>query len=347
MEVREINIHIKRNFNKWRKFLEKTGITEFSPKETSQVERTFVWEDDGEIMATGSIAGNVLKYIAVCSRVKGHGETFNQLVSKLVNEAATMGRFHLFVFTKPQYVQSFGYVGFHVLAQVADGAILEAGTPDVHDYIKGLPHFSDQANSRIAGIVMNANPFTNGHRYLVERASEENDHVYVFVVSQEVSLFTFAERFQLVKGGCRDLANVTVVPGDNYMVSYATFPAYFLKDNQDVAHFQAALDAQLFKQQVAQPLHITRRYVGSEPFSKTTDIYNQELTRVLPPDVEVKIVDRASNAADDVISATKVRAAIANDELAVVQDYVPQTTLSFIQDNWSDLRARIKEGSLE
>ena len=67
MEVREINIHIKRNFNKWRKFLEKTGITEFSPKETSQVERTFVWEDDGEIMATGSIAGNVLKYIAVCS----------------------------------------------------------------------------------------------------------------------------------------------------------------------------------------------------------------------------------------------------------------------------------------
>lgn len=347
MEVREINIHIKRNFNKWRRFLEKTGITEFSPRETSQVERTFVWEKDGEIMATGSIAGDVLKYIAVCSKVKGHGETFNQLVSKLVNEAATMGRFHLFVFTKPQYVQSFGYVGFHVLAQVDDGAILEAGTPDVHDYINGLPHFNDQGRGRVAGIVMNANPFTNGHRYLVEQASRENDHVYVFVVSQEASLFSFAERFQLVKAGCADLDNVTVAPGDHYMVSYATFPAYFLKDNQDVAHFQAALDVQLFKQQIAGPLNITRRYVGSEPFSKTTDIYNQELTRVLPPDVEVKVVDRASNADQDVISATKVRAAIANDQLAVVQNYVPQTTLSFIQDNWSDLRARIKEGSLE
>lgn len=347
MEIREINIHIKRNFNKWCQFLEKTGITEFSPKETDQVERTFVWEDAGEIMATGSIAGHVLKYIAVCSKVKGHGETFNQLVSKLVSEAATMGRFHLFVFTKPQYVQSFGYVGFHRLAQVEDGAILEAGTPDVHDYLAGLPHFANQDSAQIAGIVMNANPFTNGHRYLVEQASRENDQVYVFVVSQEASLFTFDERFKLVQEGCQDLTNVTVVPGGDYMVSYATFPAYFLKDNQDVAHFQAALDAQLFKQQIAGPLHITRRYVGSEPFSKTTDIYNQELTRVLPPDVEVRIVERASNAADDVISATKVRAAIANDQLAVVQNYVPQPTLSFIQNNWSDLRARIKEGSLE
>ena len=143
------------------------------------------------------------------------------------------------------------------------------------------------------------------------------------------------------------LDNVTVVPGGDYMVSYATFPAYFLKDDQNVAHFQAALDATLFKEQIAAPLNITRRYVGSEPFSPTTDIYNQELTRVLPPEVEVKILDRAANASQDVISATKVRAAIANDELAVVQDYVPQTTLSFIQNHWSDLRARIKEGSLE
>lgn len=347
MQVREINIHVKRNFTKWQQFLRKTGIEEFSPKETAKVERTFAWFQDDEMMATGSIAGNVLKYIAVCSKVKGHGEVFNQLVSKLVNEAATMNRFHLFVFTKPQYVQSFGYVGFHKLAQVEEGAILESGTPDVHNFVEQIPHFTDQRNSRIAGIVMNANPFTNGHRYLVEQASSENDHVYVFVVSQEASLFNFEERFNLVKAGVKDLANVTVIPGGEYMVSYATFPAYFLKDNQDVAHFQASLDAKLFKEQIAAPLNIRTRYVGSEPFSKTTNIYNQELTKVLPPEVEVKIINRASNSSDDVISATKVRAAIANDELAVVKNYVPQTTLSFIQNNWSDLRARIKEGSLE
>lgn len=347
MQVREINIHIKRNFTKWKKFLQKTGINEFSPKETAKVERTFAWFQDDEMVATGSIAGNVLKYIAVCSKVKGHGETFNQLVSKLVNEAATMGRFHLFVFTKPQYVQSFGYVGFHKLAEVADGAILESGTPDIHDYLKSLPHFADQATSRIGGIVMNANPFTNGHRYLVERASRQNDHVYVFVVSQEASLFSFAERFQLVRQGVADLANVVVVPGKEYMVSYATFPAYFLKDNQDVAHFQAALDAQLFKQQVALPLNIRTRYVGSEPYSPTTNIYNDELNKVLPPDVEVKVLQRAVNADKDIISATKVRAAIASGNLEAIQNYVPQSTLSFIHTHWSDLRARIKEGSLK
>ena len=67
----------------------------------------------------------------------------------------------------------------------------------------------------------------NGHRYLVETASKENDHVYVFVVSEDVSIFSFSERFKLVKAGVADLPNVIVVPGKEYMVSYATFPAYF------------------------------------------------------------------------------------------------------------------------
>lgn len=227
MEAREINIHLKRNFTKWQKFLQFNGIEVFSEKETSSIDKTFVWEENGEILATGSIAGNVLKYIAICSKVQGHGETFNSLVSKLENEAAMMGRFHLFVFTKPQYSQSFQYVGFHELAKVEQGTVLESGTPDIHDYISSLPHFNDQERSKIAGIVMNANPFTKGHRYLVETASKENDYVYVFVVSEDVSIFSFSDRFKLVKAGVADLPNVIVVPGKEYMVSYATFPAYF------------------------------------------------------------------------------------------------------------------------
>ena len=82
MEVREINIHLKRNLTKWQKFLRFNGIEVFSEKETSSIDKTFVWEENGEILATGSIAGNVLKYIAICSKVQGHGETFNSLVKK-------------------------------------------------------------------------------------------------------------------------------------------------------------------------------------------------------------------------------------------------------------------------
>ncbi len=347
MECREINIHLKRNLTKWQKFLRFNGIEVFSEKETSSIDKTFVWEENGEILATGSIAGNVLKYIAICSKVQGHGETFNSLVSKLENEAAMMGRFHLFVFTKPQYSQSFQYVGFHELAKVEQGTVLESGTPDIHDYISSLPNFNDQKESKIAGIVMNANPFTNGHRYLVETASKENDHVYVFVVSEDVSIFSFSERFKLVKAGVADLPNVIVVPGKEYMVSYATFPAYFLKDDQNVGRFQASLDATLFKEQIAKPLNITSRYLGNEPYSKTTNIYNEELNRVLPPDVEVKIIDRKKNKDQDIISATKVRAAIANDNIELVKKYVPDTTLEFIKNNWSELQTRIKEGSIK
>lgn len=347
MQVCEINIHLKRNFTKWKKFLQFNEIQVFSEKETASIDKTFVWEENGEILATGSIAGNVLKYIAICSKIQGHGETFNSLVSKLENEAAMMGRFHLFVFTKPQYSQSFQYVGFHELAKVEQGAILESGTPDVHDYISSLPHFDDQDNSKIAGIVMNANPFTKGHRFLIEKASKENDHVYVFVVSEDVSIFSFAERYKLVKAGTSDLPNVTIVPGKEYMVSYATFPAYFLKDDQNVGRFQASLDGTLLKEQIAKPLNITSRYLGKEPYSKTTDVYNEELSRVLPPDVEVKIIDRKQAEDQDIISATKVRAAIANDNIALVKKYVPDTTLEFIKNNWSELQTRIKEGSIK
>ncbi len=39
--------------------------------------------------------------------------------------------------------------------------------------------------------------------------------------------FHFLNAFKLVKAGVADLPNVIVVPGKEYMVSYATFPAYF------------------------------------------------------------------------------------------------------------------------
>ena len=42
---------------------------------------------------------------------------------------------------------------------------------------------------KVAAIVMNANPFTLGHQYLVEKAAAENDLVHLFMVSEDASLF--------------------------------------------------------------------------------------------------------------------------------------------------------------
>ena len=118
------------------------------------------------------------------------------------------------------------------------GALLEKGTPNIQTFVENVPHYGGTK----AAIVMNANPFTLGHRYLVEQASEENDHVYIFVVNQDVSLFTTAERFNLVKQGVADLDNVDVINGQEYMVSYLSFPSYFIKNADDVIKYQTTLD---------------------------------------------------------------------------------------------------------
>ena len=74
---------------------------------------------------------------------------------------------------------------------------------------------------------MNANPFTKGHQYLVEQ-TKESPHVYVFVLSEDKSLFSKA-RFAMVQKGVAHLPNVTVLSTEDYLVSSATFPTYFLK----------------------------------------------------------------------------------------------------------------------
>ncbi len=169
----------------------------------------------------------------------------------------------------------------------------------MNDFLTDIPWVDDQSDKQVAGIVMNANPFTRGHRYLVEQAASENDLVYVFVVNTDASLFTTEERFQLVKDGTVDLDNVIVVNGGDYMVSYATFPAYFLASPDQAVTYQTTLDARIFRNVIAPALNITTRYVGSEPLSRTTSIYNDVLTRELPPAVEVKVIDRDQTLTSD------------------------------------------------
>ena len=71
----------------------------------------------------------------------------------------------------------------------------------------GFSSYLDQlARSRVeapkvAAIVMNANPFTLGHQYLVEKAAAENDLVHLFMVSEDASLFPYAVRKKLIQEG--------------------------------------------------------------------------------------------------------------------------------------------------
>ncbi len=328
----------------WQSFLVSLGIHNFSQREINVIDRTLgLVDENNQLVATGSVAGHVLKYIAVNNAGAKSGSRFNQIVTALMEVLFNQQIYHALVFTKPKYISSFQHLGFRELAHSSQAAFLESGTPDVDDYLNELPQVAHADQKKIAAIVMNANCFTLGHQHLVERAARENDFVYVFVVAADLSLFTFEERFNLVKAGCQNWHNVFVVSGNDYMVSSATFPAYFLPSSDDLIQNQTTIDVRLFKKIISPKLHITRRYVGTEPFSRTTSLYNEVLNRELEPEVRLVEVPRYQ-VGQNVITATRVREDIRDGNLAEIKTLVPATTMNFIQDHFSELQTRIKKG---
>lgn len=341
-DIRDLHLRVPSIQKDWRAFLASHGLSGFPDNEVAAVDSVIGLYDGGRLVGTGATAGNILKFIAV-DEGDTPGAYFNQVVSELQNRLMAAGHTHMMVFTKPQYEASFHYVGFTTLAKTAVGVLLEAGMPTITQYLRGLPDAAAAPGQHLAAIVMNANPFTRGHRYLVEKAAAENDAVDVFVVSTDRSLFTSTERLQLVQAGLADLQNVRVYPGGDYMVSYATFPAYFLHAGDDVIRYQTTIDARLFRDWVAPTLHITKRYVGEEPRSHTTAIYNTVLAAELPPAVQLVVVPRLT-AAGTVVTATQVRQAIADQDLASVRAFLPPTTWSFIHSHEAALLQRIEKG---
>ncbi|WP_251717014.1 [citrate (pro-3S)-lyase] ligase [Lactobacillus agrestimuris] len=330
---------------KWKSFLETKGIHDFSDREIDVIDHTLgLIDDEGNLVATGSIAGNVLKYIAVSNDEVIAGARFNKIVSSLQQYLFSNQIFHCFVFTKAKYSSSFKHLGFKELALSEQAAFLEYGDPNIEDYLNNLPQVHDQKNKKVAAVVMNANPFTLGHRYLVEKASNENDLVYVFVVKEDLSLFSTAERMKLVKEGTQDLSNVEVVSGEEYMVSSATFPAYFLKSAAELIDVQTTIDAKVFKNFVAPKLNIKSRYLGEEPFSRTTNSYNKKLQEILSPEVKVIIIPRLREK-DKIVNATEVRKYIKTGSLDKIEAFLPKTTYDFIKNNLLELQDRIKKGT--
>ena len=178
---------------------------------------------------------------------------------------------------------------------------------------------------KTAAIVMNANPFTRGHRYLVEKAAGENDFVHLFVLSEEAGPIPFALRRRLVQDGVADIPNVVLHDSGPYIISSATFPSYFLKDGDDAIRAQAALDVAVFGE-IARALGVTRRYVGDEPTSRVTSLYNEVMAARLPElGVDCTVVPRMETGGR-VVSASAVRQAIHDGALDTVADMLPEST---------------------
>ncbi|ABR73683.1 [citrate (pro-3S)-lyase] ligase [Actinobacillus succinogenes] len=293
-----------------------------------------MYDEDDNIIATGSLFANSLRCLAVSEDHQGEG-LMNQIVTHLINEQFERGHFHLFLYTKSCAVKFFSDLSFYEIAKIEGKiAFMENRRNGFADYLQKLVDESPerQTEKRIAAIVMNANPFTLGHQYLVEKAAAENDIVHLFMVSEDQSLVPFDVRRKLILEGVAHLPNVVCHDSGSYIISSATFPSYFQKDDDAVIESNALVDVNIFVK-IARKLGIKRRYVGDEPFSHVTHIYNKIMQRQLPEyDIECIVLERKT-VNGQIISASAVRQAIKDEDWDKLKVMLPVSSLRFFESN--------------
>ena len=291
-----------------------------------------MYDDEMNIIATGSCFGNTLRCMAVSSAHQGEG-LMNQIVTHLIGVQFERGNTHLFLYTKCSSAKFFGDLGFYEIARIENQIVfMENRRSGFQDYLKKLENETNAISSGIhcAALVMNANPFTLGHQYLVEKAAAENDILHLFLVSEDASLVPFAVRKKLVMDGTAHLHNIIYHESGPYIISNATFPSYFQKDATAVMESHANLDLTIFIQ-IAQALGINSRYVGEEPNSEVTGIYNHVMATKLPENgIECHIIPR-KEVDGSVISASTVRNTLKENQMELLKTLVPKTTLEYFQ----------------
>ena len=288
-----------------------------------------MYDDEMNLIATGSCFGNTLRCMAVSHTHQGEG-LMNSIVSHLIEVQFSRGNTHLFLYTKCDSARFFGDLGFYEIARINGQIVfMENKRTGFSGYRNSLEKQKESA-PRVAALVMNANPFTLGHQYLVEKAASENDILHLFIVSEDASLVPFSVRKKLVMEGTAHLKNIRYHDSGPYIISNATFPSYFQKDEQAVIKSHAMLDLTVFTK-IASALGINRRYVGEEPTSLVTGIYNQIMSEKLPENgIECVIVPRKENKGA-VISASTVRQALKEENWPLLAELVPETTLNYFK----------------
>lgn len=315
-------------------------------------------EDGDEFLAGGGLDGNVIKCVAVLEAARSEG-LMNILVSRLIALAREDGLESVKAFTKPENVGIFKSLGFSLLASASKAVLMENGRGGLPEYERYLASLARPG--RNGAIVMNANPFTKGHRYLIEQAASQVDNLYVIVVKEDRSRFPYAERKAMIEAGCAGLDNVTICEGSDYAISAATFPTYFLKRLDEATDTQIALDLDLFVNHIAKPLGVTVRFAGSEPEDALTRRYNELMAEILPnkPNPEpispvAELVEAHRPTGIDFIeiprleqngkpiSATSLRLALDKGDLKEAMEYIPESSVPYLVADLAERALRME-----
>lgn len=323
-EICDMPLSLKSNRTRVERFLANSGLR------LEDVDYyAAVTDDDGNIIAGGGLQGNVIKCIAVGEAARETGLS-NKLISRLIGMATQQGADSVKVYTKPENRDVFESMGFKVIAAAPKAILMENGMKGIGGYTDYLRRTRGDRPDGAAVIVMNANPFTRGHRYLVEQAAKEASTLYVIAVREDHSAFSYAERLAMIQAGCKGLDNVVVVEGSDYAISELTFPTYFLKQVTDATDTHITLDLDLFARHIAPALGVKTRFVGSEPIDELTARYNELMQELLPQrGITVKTLERLTQ--DNLpVSASRVRQALVNGSLSQAAALVPPTTVPYL-----------------
>lgn len=299
------------------------------------------------LVATGALVRNILQGIAVAADYEGEGAAA-AIVSSLLKRAVAQGITQIFLYTTSDEAVRFESLGFSLIAAVPHGAaLLEWGHQGIDMYLASLRELAAAKPDNAGAVVVNCNPFTRGHRALIEYAASHTPWLYVLVVEEDRSLFPFNVRFRLIKEGTADLQNVSIVKGGPYIISSATFPTYFIRPENEELHqkairMHASLDVTVFRKHIAPALRVTTRFVGTEPYCPTTSVYNETMKAILParatdafdfgpcsPPVELQEIPRFE-IDGRAVSASRVRDLIREGRIPEVEKLVPPTTWNWL-----------------
>ena len=357
MEIQTLNPTTPRQRQRIEAFLKRNGL-----RFDDMHYYAAITDDDGEMIAGGGLKGNVIKCVAVDDAHKGEAIA-NTLISHLIAHANEEGHSNVMLFTKPKNRQLFESLSFRLLAEAPEAVLMETGIGGINNMVEQLKKIKEEGEvckennqeckkeektnlnittpqhlnpstpqhltttpPRGGVVVMNCNPFTLGHRYLIEQAAKQVERLFVMVVREDCSLFAYAERKAMVEQGVAHLENVTVIDGSEYAISQATFPTYFLKRLDDAADTQMLLDLDLFRRHIAPALGATVRFVGTEPTDQLTRRYNELMHEVLTDVREISRLEKEGNA----VSASRVRKAMEQGDMSTIRQLVPPTTLPYI-----------------
>ncbi|WP_419515687.1 GNAT family N-acetyltransferase [Leyella stercorea] len=357
MEIQTLNPTTPRQRQRIEAFLKRNGL-----RFDDMHYYAAITDDDGEMIAGGGLKGNVIKCVAVDDAHKGEAIA-NTLISHLIAHANEEGHSNVILFTKPKNRQLFESLSFRLLAEAPEAVLMETGIGGINNTVEALKKIKEEGEvckennqeckkeektninittpqhlnpstpqplttttPRRGVVVMNCNPFTLGHRYLIEQAAKQVERLFVMIVREDCSLFAYAERKAMVEQGVAHLKNVTVIDGSEYAISQTTFPTYFLKRLDDAADTQMLLDLDLFRRHIAPALGATVRFVGTEPTDQLTRRYNQLMHEVLADVRETARLEKKGNA----VSASRVRKAMEQGDMSTIRQLVPPTTLPYI-----------------